>query len=75
VWTLSESRRYAYSLATDLAGGFLSPGSTQDPTNVSRPLDTPDNATLGSNTFFSRVVMNASALPDPREVNYDQLLA
>ena len=32
---------------------------------------------LNSNAIFStfRVVMNASALPDPREVNYDQLLA
>lgn len=25
--------------------------------------------------YSSRVVVNASALPDPREVNYDQLLA
>lgn len=29
---------------------------------------------VGSLSDFDRVVINASALPDPREVSYDQLL-
>jgi len=55
---------------------FLLSGSTQDSSDVSRPFNPVQQSYARfKRVSSSRVVMNASALPDPREVNYDQLLA